>query len=867
MILVRPRLFGPSRSTSAQTAKRHATPRRRLLKVTVAVLIGGGVSVIILAGLANLSWYGRERILPAMNNAVTWMQSIPVTPRELSLEIKFKDYQKLAFFREEALEFGKLVQHEDSFVPAVIQLPDRRVKAKVRLKGGALDHLDGDKWSLRIKIRGNDAVFGMTFFTIQDPVRSSFAYEWVFHEMMRREGLVAPRYDFIHVAINGKPMGIYALEESFSKELLAAHGRREGPIVRLNERFLFVKDRPSRQGDVFFASDVDAFQSEKTKSDPIRSEQYAIARGLLRDFRDQRLAVDQVFDLDRTATYFALIDLCAAGHACRWKNIRFYYNPITSLLEPIPYNAYSARSAAGARVGQTPWLSGQFIYSEFHVTQWMDAFFKDPTFYEAYVRALNRVSQPTYLEEVFADIGPALENKLRIIHKDYPAFRFSKDYLVNNSNLIRHAVRPVLPLRVRWNPDERRSAVPRISVANTLRLAVELLDITDAHTGRRFEFNTNTVIAPKTGDPPQDVSITLPGLASEVFRDFADDRFTLHYRVVGMTDRHSASVQSYGGDSTKNLPQRVRESQNAFRKMEMFRIDDERGTIRIEPGTWQVDRTVYVPRGFTLSAGPGVRIHLSHGASIISYSPVSLLGDTDHPIVVRGVGETGGGFVVLQADGRSTLRHVHFENLGQPREGSWRITGGVTFYESPLDIQHCRFFGGHAEDQLNIIRSQFTVANCRFEGAYGDALDIDFSRGELRDCEFTRSNNDAIDLSGSEVVIEGCSISGTGDKAISAGESSRIEVADLVIADSRFGLVSKDLSSLVAHRVTFRTTDTALAAYQKKPEYGPATITADSVTTDTAEPTLLVQKGSWIEIEKIRLHGQKLDVARSLDGS
>ncbi|MCH7993928.1 MAG: right-handed parallel beta-helix repeat-containing protein, partial [Planctomycetes bacterium] len=687
-----------------------------------------------------------------------------------------------------------------------------------------------------------------------------------------KEGYVAKAYRArAFLATEANDIRRY-IEGRFGQEpnprIVVCGDMNDGPGKDYFERvFLYFDLISNMQGDVFFASDVDAFQSEKTKSDPIRSEQYAIARGLLRDFRDQRLPVDQVFDLDRTATYFALIDLCAAGHACRWKNIRFYYNPITSLLEPIPYNAYSARSAAGARVGQTPWLSGQFIYSEFHVTQWMDAFFKDPTFYEAYVRALNRVSQPTYLEEVFADIGPALEKKLRIIHKDYPAFRFSKDYLVNNSNLIRHAVRPVLPLRVRWNPDERQSPVPRISVANTLRLAVELLDITDTRTNRRFEFHPGAVIAPKTGDPPQDVSITLPGLASEVFRDFADDRFTLHYRVVGMTDRHSASVQSYGGESTKNLPQRVRESQDAFRKMEMFRIDDEQGTIRIEPGTWQVDRTVYVPRGFRLSAGPGVRIHLSHGASIISYSPVSLLGDTDHPIVVRGVGETGGGFVVLQADGQSTLRHVHFENLGQPREGSWRITGGVTFYESPLDIHHCRFSGGHAEDQLNIIRSPFTVADCRFEGAFGDAVDIDFSRGELRDCQFTRSNNDAIDLSGSEVVIERCSIIGTGDKAISAGESSRIEVADLVIADSRFGLVSKDLSSLVAHRVTFRTTDTALAAYQKKPEYGPATITADSVTTDTAEPTLLIQKGSWIEIEKGRLHGQKLDVARSLDGS
>ena len=191
----------------------------------------------------------------------------------------------------------------------------------------------------------------------------------------------------------------------------------------------------------------------------------------------------------------------------------------------------------------------------------------------------------------------------------------------------------------------------------------------------------------------------------------------------------------------------------------------------------------------------------------------------------------------------------------------------MTFYESPVDIHHCRFIGGRAEDQLNIIRSPFTVADCRFDGAYGDALDIDFGRGELRDCEFTRSNNDAIDLSGSEVVIERCSISRTGDKAISAGESSRIEVADLAIDDSCFGLVSKDLSSLVAHRVTFRATDTALAAYQKKPEYGPATITADSVTTDTAEPTMLIEKGSWIDMGKGRLHGRKLGVARNLDGS
>ena len=867
MLLVRPRLWGSRRTVGEKTGEPHPARRRKVLRAAFLVVFASVALIVTLAGIANLRWYGQERILPALHNAVTWIKSVPVNPRELHLEIKFKDYQKLAFFRKEALEFGKLVQHEDSYIPAVIQLPDRRVKAKVRLKGGALDHLDGDKWSLRIKIRGNDAVFGMTFFTIQDPVRSSFAYEWVFHEMMRREGLVAPRYDFIHVTINGKPMGIYALEESFSKEMLEAHERREGPIVRLNEGRLFVKDRPSRESDIFFAAEVDAFQSDKTKNNPILRDQFAIARNLLQGFRDQKLPVDQVFDLKKTATYFALIDLCSAHHACRWKNIRFYYDPVTSLLEPIPYNAYSSRSAAGALVGPSASLSGQFIYSPFHVTQWMDAFFKDPTFYEAYVRELARVSQPAYLEQVLAGIGKTLDEKLRIIHKDYPAFRFSKDYLVKSANLIRNAVRPVLPLRVRWDPGERRSAAPRLSVANTLILATELVDIVDTDTGRRFEFGEDVVLPPKPADLPRDTAILLPNAAITAFADFTDDRFTLRYRIVGMSDLHSATVQSHDALAARNLPQRLQGSADQIRKMEMFRIDNERKTIRIMPGTWQLDRTVYVPAGFTLSAGPGVHVRLIDGASIISYSPLDLVGDIDNPIVFQGVGDTAGGLVVIQAGATSTIHHVRFENLGQPREGSWSVTGAVTIYESPSDIRNCRFIGGRSEDQLNIIRSNFTLFDSQFDNAYSDALDVDFGQGIIRDCTFIRPQNDAIDFCGTRAVIQRCTIRRAGDKAVSAGESSRIVVTDLDISDSRFGLVSKDLSSLEAHRVAIRTTETALAAYQKKPEYGPATITADSLKTDAPTPTLLIEKGSWIELGKKRHHGRKLNVARYWKGT
>ena len=105
----------------------------------------------------------------------------------------------MLFRSQKALDFGTIVQHKGSFVPAKIRLPDRTIKVKMRLKGEATDHLEGDKWSYRVKVTGNDAIFGMSFFSIQDPVRSSFVYEWVFHEMMRHAGLIAPRYDFVDV--------------------------------------------------------------------------------------------------------------------------------------------------------------------------------------------------------------------------------------------------------------------------------------------------------------------------------------------------------------------------------------------------------------------------------------------------------------------------------------------------------------------------------------------------------------------------------------------------------------------------------------------------------------------------------------------
>ena len=66
---------------------------------------------------------------------------------------------------------------------------------------------------------------------------------------------------------------------------------------------------------------------------------YKKAISLLEGFRRRELKTSDVFDVKQMAKYFAVADLCGAEHATRWHNVRFYYNPVTSRLEPIGFDA------------------------------------------------------------------------------------------------------------------------------------------------------------------------------------------------------------------------------------------------------------------------------------------------------------------------------------------------------------------------------------------------------------------------------------------------------------------------------------------------------------------------------------------------
>src|SRR4030042_4321236 len=65
---------------------------------------------------------------------------------KLTIDIKFKYFQKLREKRDEAVAKGFLIKESGDFVPASIRLNGKTIKVKLRLKGDLTDHLQGNKW-------------------------------------------------------------------------------------------------------------------------------------------------------------------------------------------------------------------------------------------------------------------------------------------------------------------------------------------------------------------------------------------------------------------------------------------------------------------------------------------------------------------------------------------------------------------------------------------------------------------------------------------------------------------------------------------------------------------------------------------------
>ena len=174
----------------------------------------------------------------------------------------------------------------------------------------------------------------------------------------------------------------------------------------------------------------------------------------------------------------------------------------------------------------------------------------------------------------------------------------------------------------------------------------------------------------------------------------------------------------------------------------------------------------------------------------------------------------------------------------------------------------------NSEDSLNIVRSEYEIKNSVFEDCSYDCLDDDFGKGIIEDSSFINCGNDCIDFSGSFVNMNNVEITNMGDKGISVGEESNLTIENIKIIGeqdkSYIGIASKDLSHIFIKNAQLSNVEYGFAVYQKKPEFGPASIEAIEVIFSNVKNEYVVEENSNLLVNNIIILGNIKNIYKEI---
>lgn len=772
----------------------------------------------------------------------------------LRIEIPQSALDSIIEFRDRALSREVITSDLKTYFKGSVTVDGRKLPVSLRLKGDWVDHLEGEKWSFRIKFKGSNAYHGMKKFSIQDPHTRSFMMEWFGHKLFEKEDILTTRYQFKVVYINGVNRGVYALEEHFDKRLLEYRKRREGPIVKFDENGVwqgYYDQQKYQRGFKKFpyleAAEILPFSKKRTRKNPILLNQFILAQSHMSRFRNLDTTFQEYLDLDKMARFIALCDVMNATHGLIWHNQRNYLNPVNGLLEPIAYDCFSGQPSIHYELlGMAPRWREEDDFSSF------DALFLNQEFNQLYIKYLKRFSSEEYMKASFL----ALENEIRyyeaLLKHEYPLYFLDKDYFLLNQYNVKEKVKKYVnqpKINRKISKKERYVGTSQNVVFDEVALKVYTIE-SDSLSGT-FQFE-NYLLSPIEiigYSTKANKNLIFPFVQKIELDAFLDDAYKktqgfsfkprrVYYKTRFTGDSlHSTKVSPFPPVEYKSIMD--------FASSQFVSNNDE---VRFNANEiYNFNETLYIPMNKKLVIEEGVRIGLSNGARFVCYGPVEMIGVQENPIRIEGIGASGGGLVLFPNRDSVEMNHVICTNLTDANTKTWTLTGGVTIYEGEVSLRNCSFINARSEDALNLIRCNFEIDGILIDKTFSDGFDADFCTGKLKNSIFRATGNDCIDFSGSEIDIEACEIFDSGDKGISGGESSILKVRNCSINNAYIGVAAKDKSFIMLEQTNLENCDFAFAAYRKKAEFGPAKIDVESSSLKNIQNTYLLERGSEIK--------------------
>lgn len=767
-------------------------------------------------------------------------------------------------------------------VPALIEMGNDFIKCKLRLKGDRSQHWDlGYRWSLRVTLEKGQFISNVSEFSLQRPVCRQFPADYYFQNLVRDMGNLSPESTFARVSVNGDDWGVQLIEEHVGRHLLEKQNRSEGVLFRINsQRGTAYRIINGAHGvpihrslsENYDAPIVDLIGDKKVARSTHLSKQASYLIASFERYKAGEISAWDLFDADSFSKAFLAAAMWNNLHTLSPRNARLYLNPYTLRVEIITTDQGIAE-AHDAESGGSAFYEGIMkknypIFSAFLRDQRFSRVLSDnmalvESSLENHPEWRGRLETVFPLEEnncrldlsLLQDNLKRMETEMpRLIEGIQEAIATPRDIErqdIDRSKIPHHSYLPDLFHAVAYRQGKIRVSnfmpfdlsVNEVVVIDRQGLEHQAIDQPVIVPPGRIGLMLNSEVIPlrlPEGENLDDHTIRIEGTSHG---------FTRQFETSLILDLESTDLESwFAGEVAESLD-----------KIGGFASVTE-SEIRIREGSWNVDFPILVPETMTLTIPANVELKFSEDAYILNRGALQFLGTPQSPVSLRPAESSWKGIYSLEGR-NSKLSHVKISGVHSFSVPHFDLSGGMTFYRTPVTIEHVTISNALAEVALSIVDSPFWLNGCEFAGTASDAIDVDLSTGQIMECSFRSIEGDCVAVARSNVMFEGIRARRVADGVVVARGGSWVRILDLeakqvaVVARIRDGSIAelKDPAISEVTLIPFMT-------YTKKPFYGEARLNV--VGEGMLASHGMAQPGTEIHVNGARIKARELDPAR-----
>ena len=762
---------------------------------------------------------------------------------------------------------------------AKLRLDGTKYDVKIKLHGDLAVHWANHLKSFKVKML-DDSINRISRFNLL-----IFEDDLFFPRILRIVsydfGLFDIRDDFVTLSSEGKLLGFYYLQESLDKDFLEYNKCSNCEMIQVTDNMLrdhtknlVIEDKiipvknPYSVG--YLGSHITPFDFELSNVDFDESDLNIEAilfkvDNLFQAVKDEDIIhLVDYFDIDQITSFEAIRMLFGAGPSVDGDNLRLIYSATNSKFYPIAKEGKILKIklerggfehrlnqrgdfelklfALLNRDDQIRQLKYKKVYDYIknEGQELLEKVDKQINYYLPYINShkANKIGTKP-LEKIIKSYEPDLKSNMETIQQ---ALEYSKAYIgvVEQENRLKLEIIPDSLSRLKITSFKVYLENMKYSGKITMdykdkngKILTKLINIEDKSDSLDLTEMIKDIYFSTGLDKdmfPQKrtyiVSLTLEG-ADEI--NLKETQFEIQNDITGnYLKEEDIYLQIAKGD---NYYDNLIDASPAeiIDKYPELDLSYEGNELTLSSGEYVLKRDLIIPKLLTLNIQANTKILIDYEKSIVSYSPINILGEKEKPVTITALNpkKPFGTFAIVGDETQtSTINWLELSGGNEKWVNGIYFSGGLSIHHMNVYMSNTKIFNNNADDGLNVKYGEVMIDNCLFIDNFADQIDLDFVDGTVKNSQFKEndpdadSNGDGLDISGSKTLVKNNDFIGFQDKGISIGEETIAVLYGNKIANNNLGVAVKDLSQVYFLENLFKNNNIAISSYQKKLLFG-----------------------------------------------